>query len=471
MTRFVLHRNLRLRNRLTASPAALLLLIFSLRLSAQKIETSSHRPELPQHPLTLQDCIAIALGESSKLEASRFDLLAAGEEIRAARASLWPSLTGSATGEAFSGRNAGRFALVSTTTTGEGVNANRKVDLAGIGIFGLRLNYPIFQDGSIFGLNDAPTVEVKRAQRNALAWTTHLSREEVVYRITEAFVAAVSAQNRVQPIEHRVDLLQRSLGITKEEQQNGLLLPIDVKVVSEQLSAAQSLSKAIHEKAVAGSLALNKLLGLPPSSHVRLVNTLPEPPEPPSAAQLLGRLLTLHPSLQVQRANIEKAKQDYRLERFRLYPSVALHGSALDVSDFENDAHLLIGGITVNVPIFDFGAQSATVRARKDTYSAEQARLGAVGDDLASEIVGIYEQIYASSEAILRLQTELGKLDRDLRVAQSQQQQGITQPLTAIDAELALVAKHDELDVVQTRRLLLYASLQKATGGAWKWIP
>ena len=468
MTKSIPQRNLTLRNSLAASLAALLL-VLPLTFSAQEIST--HNPELPRHPLTLQDCIAIALGESSKLEASRFDLLAAGEEIRAARASLWPSLTGSATGEAFSGRSAGTFALVSTSTTGEGVNARKRVNLAGIGVFGLKLDYPIFKDGSIFGLNDAPPVELKRAQRNALAWTTHLTREEVVYRITEAFVATVSAQNRVQPIEHRVDLLQRSLGITKEEQRNGLLLPIDVKVVSEQLSGAQSLSKAIHEKAVAGSLALNRLLGLPPSSHVHLVNTLPEPPEPPSAAQLLGRLLTLHPSLQVQLANIEKAKQDYRLERFRLYPSVDLHGSALDVSDFENDAHVLIAGITVNVPIFDFGAQRATVRARKDTYSAEQARLGAVADDLASEIVGIYEQIYASSENILRLQGEIGKLDRDLRVAASQQQQGITPQLTAIDAELALVGKQDELDVVRTRRLLLYANLQKTMGGAWKWIP
>jgi len=75
------------------------------------------------------------------------------------------------------------------------------------------------------------------------------------------------------------------------------------------------------------------------------------------------------------------------------------------------------------------------------------------------------------SERILTLQGEIGKLDRDLRVAQSQQQQGITPPLTAIDAEVVLVGKQDELNIVQSRRLLLYANLQKAMGGTWKWIP
>jgi outer membrane protein TolC len=202
-----------------------------------------------------------------------------------------------------------------------------------------------------------------------------------------------------------------------------------------------------------------------------LVTTLPTPPEPPSASLLLGNALTQHPSLAVQRANIARAKQDYRLERFRLYPSVTLHGSAAYVTDFSNDAHEYAAGIAVGVPIFDFGAQLATVRARRDTYAAEQARLGAVGDDVANEVLAAYEQIYALSESILTLQSDIGKLDRDLRVTQSQQQQGIAQPLASIDAELQLVGKRDELSVAEARRLLLYASLQRATGGTWKWLP
>ena len=468
MTKSIPHRNLILRNSLAASLAALLL-VLPLRLPGQEIRT--HNPDLPRHPLTLQDCIAIALGESPKLEATRFDLLAAGEEIRAAQASLWPNLKGSATGEAFSGERTGKFGIVTTGPSGGGVNANRQVDLAGIGIGGLKLEYPVFKDGSIFGFNDAPAVEIKRAQRNALAWTAHLTREEVIYRVTQVFVDTVSAQNRVQPIDRRVALLQRSVDIHKEEQEKGLLLPIDVKVVTEQLNDARSLSKIIHEQAVAGYLGLTRLLGLRSSSHIRVNSTLPEPPTPPDAAQLFHTMLALHPSLQVQRAKIEKAKQDYRLETFRLYPSMTLHGSALYVTDFDKDAHVLIGGITVDVPIFDFGAQLDTVRARRDTYNAEQASLGAVGNDLTSDLVSIYQQIYALSEKILTLQGEIGKLDRDLRVAQSQQQQGITPPLTAIDAEVVLVGKQDELNIVQSRRLLLYANLQKAMGGTWKWIP
>jgi outer membrane protein TolC len=467
MTKFTPHRNLFLEISLIGLLATLLL-ILPPRLPAGEVRTYNHN--LPRHPLTLRDCIAIALGESPKLEASGFDLLAAGWEVRAAQALLWPNLKGSATGEAFSGENTGKFGLVNTTSpSGGGVSAN--VGLAGIGLFGGKLDYPIFQDGSIFGFNDAPAVELKRAQKNALEWTTHLTREDVIFRVTEVFIDTVSAQNRVQPIDRRVALLERSVDIQREEQQKGLLLPADVEVVTKQLDSARSLSKIIHEQADAGYLGLIRLLGLRSSGHVSLNSTLPDPPAPPEAAHLFHTMLARHPSLQVQLANVNKAKQDYRLENYRLYPSVALHGSGLYVTDLDNDAHELIGGITVNIPIWDFGAQLNTVRARRDTYAAERARLGAVGNDLASDLVKVYREIYETSESILRLEGEAGKLDRDLRVAQSQQQQGIAPPLTAIDAELALVSKQEELAIDRAKLLLRYAELQKAMGGTWKWIP
>src|SRR6266550_8581739 len=134
MTKFTPHRNLFLESS-SIGLLATLLLILSSRLQAGEVRT--YGPNLPRHPLTLRDCIGIALGESPKLEASRFDLLAAGDEIRAAQGLLWPNLKGSATGEMFSGEQTGKFGIVNTTSpSGGGVNKSRNVDLAGIGIFG-----------------------------------------------------------------------------------------------------------------------------------------------------------------------------------------------------------------------------------------------------------------------------------------------------------------------------------------------
>jgi outer membrane protein TolC len=249
------------------------------------------------------------------------------------------------------------------------------------------------------------------------------------------------------------------------------MLPIDLKLARSQLSGARTLATILRQQAVAGRIQLSGSLGFDSPNQLRLSDELPEPPEPPSAEQLLGSALSLHPQLQVQKAVIDQAREAYRLERFRLYPSVTLDGNAIHIDDFgSNGEELYTGAVSVNVPIFDFGAQMLNTRSKLAAYQAERARLSAVSDDVTYEIMKIYQSIYILSQNILSLQTEIAKADRDFQITSSQQQQGISPPLTAIEKELRLIAHKDELDGLEVRRLMLYAALQKASGGSWKWI-
>ena len=467
MTKCVPHRNHSSRNKATAFLAGLL---FVLPCALQAGEGSE---SLPSRPLSLHDCIAIALGESPALEASRYDIAAAAEEARAAQGFALPQLSGTASAEIFSGEPTGKFQVVNAgDVTGVGLSTSKSVNLEAVDVFTAKLRYPLFKDGSILGLNNPPAVAEKKAKKQAAAWTLHLRREEVIYRITDSFIATVSALNRTDFVQRRVSLLEQSVGITQEQQKQGLALPIDVKVAQDQLTGARSLAKILREQAVAGEYEMARLLGLPASSKVRLVNTLPDPPDPPSAEEILGASLNQHPSLQVQRAVIDQAKQKYRLERFRLYPSVSLDGSLIYIDDFNPPgANVYTGAVTVNVPIFDFGAQLATARSKMMTYRAEQARLLSVADDVTYEVLKTYQEIYVLGQNILSLQDEVSKTERDLRVAASQREQGIAEPLTTIEKELHFIAKRDDLEGLQARRLTLFANLQRAVGGAWKWIP
>lgn len=432
---------------------------------------------VPNHPLTLHECISIALGESPALEGSRFDLLSAVQEVRAAQGLVLPQITGSAQYQIFSGSPTSKFSVInlgSITPNGTVVTSNTS-GLSEIELYGAHLRYPLFNDGSILGLNNAPAIAEKKARRQALAWTVNLTREEVIYRVSDEFVTTVSARNRMGLAERRVKLLDQSVGITQEQQKQGLKLPLDVRVAREQFSAAQTLLKLLREQATAGSLALSKTLGLSSSSRLSLSDTLPDAPDPPpTTEQLIGACLNHHPSLQKQRAVIDQAKQDYRLERFRLYPSVYLDGSANYIDDFtgvSNSGSVFVGGIAVNVPIFDFGAQLATTRSKLMKYKAEQARLLSTADDVNYEVLKTYQVIYTLTQNILDLQGDVAKAQRDVQVLEAQQQQGIAEPLNVIEKELHLIAKQDELQGIEARRLSDYARLQRAAGGAWKWIP
>ena len=470
MTKSVLHSD-RSSNNLAAYLAALLFVLPSMAKAGPALEGRLNRP------LTLHECIAVALGESPALEASRFDVFSAAQEVRAAQGILLPQVTGSAQYQLFSGSPTSKFSVINlgtVTPSGTVVTAN-SVGWTGIESYGAHLRYPLFNEGSILGLNNAPAVAERKAKKQALAWTVNLTREEVIYRITDEFVTTVSARNRMGLAERRVKLSGQSLSITEEQQKQGLKLPVDVKVAKEQSGAAQTLLQLLREQAVAGSLGLSKTLGLPSSSHLPLSDTLPDPPDPPpTTEQLIGACLSHHPSLEKQRAIIDQAKQEYRLERFRLYPSVFLDGAATYIDDFSgvsNSASVYSGAISVNVPIFDFGAQLAATRAKLMKYKAEQARLFSTADDVNYEVLKIYQTIYTLSHNILSLQGDVAKAQRDVQVLQAQQQQGIGEPLIAIEKELNLIAKQDELEGLEARRLSYYARLQNAAGGAWKWIP
>jgi len=433
--------------------------------------------ETPNHPLTLHDCIAIALGESPALEASRFDVLSAAQEVRAAQGLALPQVTGQAQYQLFSGGQTSKFSVInlgSVTPTGTVVSANT-VGLNEVEIYGAHLSYPLFNDGSILGLNNAPAIAQRKAKKQALAWTVSLTREQVIQRVIAEYVTTVSARNRLGLAERRVELLDQDVSITQEQQKQGLKLPIDVKVAKEQFREAQTLLILLRQQTTAGSLGLSKTLGLSPSPDLSLSNVLPDPPDPPpTSEQLVGACLSHHPSLERQRAVIEQARQDYRLERFRLYPSVYLDGSASYIDDFtgvSNSQSVFTGAIAVKVPIFDFGAQLATARSKLMTYKAEQARLFSTADDVNYEVLQIYHNIYSLSHDILGVQGEVAESDRNVQVLKAQQQQGIAEPLTEVQKELNLISKQDELQGLELRRLLNYARLQEAAGGAWKWIP
>src|SRR5713226_7403047 len=306
MTKSIPHRNRSLTNNLAAVLAALLFILPFASEAQERLDSPRFRPP------TLHDCIAIALGESPALEGSRYDVLSAAQEVRAAQGLALPQLTGSAGYQLFSGSRTGKFSIVNLGESTTGVSLNT-VDLGAVEIYSARLTYPLFKDGSILGLNNAPAIAEKKAKKQALAWTVNLTREEVIYRITDEFVTTVSARNRMGLAERRVKLADQSVSIIQEQQKQGLKLPIDVKVAKEQFSAAKTLLTLLRQQAVAGSLGLSKTLGLSSSPNLSLSNTLPDPPDPPpTTEQLIGARLSHHPSLEKQRAVIDQAKQDYR---------------------------------------------------------------------------------------------------------------------------------------------------------------
>src|SRR6266700_7193896 len=120
MTEFTLHSD-----RSLNKVAACLVALLSILPGVSKAGEGS--AALPRRPLTLHECSAIALGESPALEASRFDVFSAAQEVRAAQGMLLPQVTGSAQYQLFSGSPTSKFSVINlgnVTPNGTVVTAN-----------------------------------------------------------------------------------------------------------------------------------------------------------------------------------------------------------------------------------------------------------------------------------------------------------------------------------------------------------
>src|SRR5437879_6459133 len=130
MTKCVPHRNHSSRSKARAFLAGLLFIL------PCALQAGAGSESLPSRPLSLHDCIAIALGESPALEASRYDIAAAAEEARAAQGFALPQLSGTASAEIFSGEPTGKFQVVNAgDVTGVGLSTSKSVNLEAVDVF------------------------------------------------------------------------------------------------------------------------------------------------------------------------------------------------------------------------------------------------------------------------------------------------------------------------------------------------
>ena len=150
-------------------------------------------------------------------------MFSADQAVRAAQGMLLPQITGGADYLLFSGSRVSKFGVINlgnVSPNGSVVTAS-SVGSAEIELYSAHLKYPLFNDGSILGLNNAPAIAEKKAKKQAMAWTVNLTREDVIYRITDEFVATVSARNRMGLAERRVKLLDQSVSVTQEQKSRG----------------------------------------------------------------------------------------------------------------------------------------------------------------------------------------------------------------------------------------------------------
>ena len=429
--------------------------------------------------LTLHECINEALGRSPRLQSERYNLAAEKEAIKRAQANLLPSVGLSADLQNLTGSPVGPFAVLGLNNVDETgiINPNRGtrfaaqgVNLATVGSGSVTLNYPLYEHGSILGLNNAPAVASAKSVYQRQQWTIRLSEQTVIETLAGVYYNATAYEQKTGLDQRKVELSKKRVVILQQELVLSLTLPQNVELAKSELAADEQLLQTSQQRTTDSQMQLSQLIGRRLHEKLKLDLSEPHIPPLPPLQNFLNQVALHHPSIKAQEETINVAQQNLRIAQSALWPSVGFSGSYTAATSFSTlNPTLFQFGLHASVPIFDWGHNLDAEREERDRLKAAQAELGQVDLELRESLLTQLSDIHTTESAIATLERDYIAAKNNYNLTNEQHEQGTATELALVDAEAGVVKVKDSLVLAKLVQRLQYIQLQKIAGGVWAW--
>ena len=379
-------------------------------------------PPLPlgvdlSQPLTLADCVSVALALSPTLAIAGNQVQQAQAGVIGARGALLPNLTVSSQvtmgAGGLGGGGAGRS---SRTTIGSDT--------------GVSLTQTFFQSGVNEQIRSAQ-VSVEGAKDSQ-----EDTRLSLILTVAQNYYTTLASQGLAEVARGAVTNSTQHLDAVNARISAGTAAASDRYPFEVELQ--QALVQAISAGRTADTALLNlkQVMGLPAESKLSLAEALSRPPLPEGVEALKQSAMQTRPDLQRSRRQVEVSRLSLRVAQIERGPVLNAGGSegySWRDGDGANAWQLQVG---VSLPVFDLGQ----VRASQESAQAgleiaqqnlRQAELLA-GSEIESNLLAVresYARIDAAEAALTAAQVAL-------EAAQGRYQAGLATVIDVTDAEL-----------------------------------
>ncbi|MGD0073191.1 MAG: TolC family protein, partial [Candidatus Binataceae bacterium] len=335
--------------------------------------------------LTLQRCIDDAVQHNPGLSAYRHLVDAARENITKKRGTTLPYLSSNVDVYEVNGFPAAPYTTLHLVIpeNGVGVEAlthNPNAHWAPVAIEGIGVNYPLFKEGSILGLNDPPVVAAARAALTQQELTSLIQAQKLILDVTTTFLNATSFRDQLTLEEKLVALHEKQLKIVRAQVGLGITLPLEIQVVQAQLDAARQAQESAQRNVRSYSTLLSSLIGRGTDYDFALDRAKLPVPKLPALPEFLHQVMPIHPALRIQQAKVEVARQQVIVDQASRLPTANLHTKFAGAEDLDyfngNSAHRrpteFQAFLSLAIPLWDFGQRSAATRESEDKVLYEK---------------------------------------------------------------------------------------------------
>jgi outer membrane protein TolC len=429
-------------------------------------------PGADAEPLSLQECVQLALRNNLVVEQAAGNVRAADADVMGARAAFLPTLRMSASAT----RREGAGGDIGELTRAAGVDSTVNIDslLAAQGEPPEETRYSVDASANLLlfdGLGNVASYQQASRNRNAARSRELDARQGVVYETERRFFEVLKTAELLDVQEEAANLSEEQLKKTRAMKELGAATQADVyKGEVDFANNRLEVLRAERNREVAiGSLAT--YLGLDPGAGLEVRATDLDLETDIDQGSAVERALELNPQLKASRSQERALEAGVTAAKSGRWPSVsAFYGANyfdddIVFRDLVRDEPITRSyGLSMSIQVFDGlvtksrirRAQSDLVTARRSTESVER--------DVRFEVRQAWLDLQIIREAIRVSEEAVRSSEEDLRLAQERYKIGEGTILDVIDAQVNLTRSRSNLVNATYDRRLAVSRLHDAIG-------
>lgn len=323
--------------------------------------------------LTLEEAQQIALKNHPQIAAANYLALAAGEEVKEARAGFFPNANLYANGVLADDEG--------TRILAGGLNNPSVYDRAAGGV---QVNQLITDFGKTANLTASSKYHAQAENQNA-----NQTKEQVLLQVQVGYFSVLEAQAVLQVAQQTVDTRQLLLNQVSVLASNKLRSDLDVSFARVQLGQGRLLLQTAQNNADDAMTSLSTVLGyrepkqfqLVESSQTNFSNTN-------DVSELVQTALTQRPELLRLRDEQESAVRLAKSQRDSRLPTISAVGVA-GGAPYHNshlDDQYAAGGVQLSLPLFAGGLYTARQHEAELKAESENELLRSVEDNVVRDV-------------------------------------------------------------------------------------
>jgi outer membrane protein len=403
---------------------------------------------------TLEGALALAYQNNPQINSQRAATRATDEGVGIALSGYRPKVTASV--------QAGEQYLDTLSKLGGGTGYARSAGASAIASYGVTASQTLFD-----GFQTASRTRLAESQVFVQREVLRGAEQTILLNAATAYMNLLRDAALLELQRNNVKVLGATLRQTRDRFGAGEVTRTDLAQAESSLAAGRSTLHVAESNYITSKSAYIQVIGVEPG---KLANASPvDRFSPPTLAAALRRGAAQNPAITTAMYNVDAAIEQVKIGEGALYPTVSLngsfaknYGSASALATLETLSGAVVG--VVSVPIYQGGAEYATIRQAKETLGQRRLDLDTARVSVQQSITQNWGQLEAAKAQIDATTAQVTSAEIALDGVREEARVGQRTTLDVLNAQQALVSARTALVTAQHDRIVASYAVLAAVG-------